>query len=146
MPFQHYNHLAQQLNAANKAKLDAWINSHTPEEIRVANRARALLRKKLMGKQKSAPAYTSKLHDDRQVKTVPSAYIFFFTARHASGDFKNIKAQDASKLIGNEWKALSDAEKKVRIDTASTSEASLLTDEQKYEEERQAAKQRVNAA
>ncbi|KAK0949118.1 hypothetical protein LTR91_026715 [Friedmanniomyces endolithicus] len=32
-------------------------------------------------------------------------------ARHASGDFKSIALLDRSKLIGKEWKALSEGEK-----------------------------------
>ena len=111
--FKHYNHLANQKMAAKQAEFKAWLHSYTPEEIRIANNARAQLRKKLAGTQKKSVAHTKKLVDDRVPKQGPTSYLCFFLERHASGDFKNIRAADAAKLIGAEWKALSAAEKKV---------------------------------
>ena len=111
--FKHYNHLANQKMAAKQAEFKAWLHSYTPEEIRIANNARAQLRKKLAGTQKKSVAHTKKLIDDRVPKQGPTSYLCFFLERHASGDFKNIRAADAAKLIGAEWKALSAAEKKV---------------------------------
>ncbi|KAI0586700.1 NHP6B Chromatin-associated protein containing the HMG domain [Pyrenophora tritici-repentis] len=109
---EHYNHLANQKMAEKQAEFKAWLYSHTPDEIRIANNARAQLRKKLAGTQKKGVAYTKKLVDDRVPKQKPTSYLRFFLERHASGDFKSIKAADAAKLIGTEWKALSAAEKK----------------------------------
>ncbi|XP_014554617.1 hypothetical protein COCVIDRAFT_39489 [Bipolaris victoriae FI3] len=108
---EHYNHLANEQSAARKAEFDKWIQSHTPEQIRIANLARAQLRRRFAGKQKGNPAYTAKLHDPRRVKAALNPYALFFRARHASGDFKGISAVDASKLIGAEWKALNESEK-----------------------------------
>ncbi|CAE7010958.1 hypothetical protein HRS9139_01843 [Pyrenophora teres f. teres] len=109
---EHYNHLANQKMAEKQAEFKAWLHSYTPDEIRIANNARAQLRKKLAGTQKKSVAYTKKLVDDRVPKQTPTSYLCFFLERHASGDFKNIKAADAAKLIGTEWKSLSAAEKK----------------------------------
>ncbi|USP74223.1 hypothetical protein yc1106_01497 [Curvularia clavata] len=120
---EHYNHLASEKNAARKAEFDKWLKSHTPEQIRIANLARAQLRKKLAGTQKRMPAHTAKLNDDRRVKSAPTPYIVFSKARHASGDMKGIAVTEAAKLIANEWKALSESEKK------------------KYQDEAQAARQ-----
>ncbi|KAJ4367499.1 hypothetical protein N0V83_007082 [Neocucurbitaria cava] len=122
---EHYNHLAIERNATRQAEYKAWITSHTPEQIRVANRARLLLRKKLVGtaKGKKGPAHTAKLHDDRHVKQAGNAYVKFFTERHASGDLKGISATDAAKLIGNEWKALSAGEKKKYEDLSNSEKA-----------------------
>jgi hypothetical protein len=108
---QHYNHIANEKTAARRAEYQAWIHSHTPEQIRLANNARNQLRKKLPD-QKSRPAHTAKLHDDRAVKKL-SAYNLFLRVRHATGDFKGIKPKEATGLIASEWKSLSAGEKKV---------------------------------
>jgi hypothetical protein len=49
------------------------------------------------------------------VKKAVTPYLQFSVERRASGDFKDIKLGDSSKLIGEEWKALSESEKQVRI-------------------------------
>ena len=38
----------------------------------------------------------------------------FSRERYASGDLKHMSIKDAGRLIGNEWKSLTDAERKVR--------------------------------
>ena len=55
------------------------------------------------------------IHDDRLVKGMVSSYIFFNTERYASGDFAHMTVSESAKLLGREWKALSAAEKKVRL-------------------------------
>ncbi|KAF1944516.1 hypothetical protein EJ02DRAFT_452379 [Clathrospora elynae] len=111
---EHYNHIANEKTTARRAELQAWLKSYTPDQIKTANNARALLRRKLAGtlKKKKYPAHTNKLHDDRHVKQSPSAYILFLKDRYASGDFKGIKPTEATKLIGSEWLSLSSSEKK----------------------------------
>jgi hypothetical protein len=47
------------------------------------------------------------------VKRPESGYLKFSIERRASGDFKNIALGDATKLITQEWKDLSDGDKKV---------------------------------
>jgi hypothetical protein len=83
------------------------------------------LRTKYADKTKKRPAHTTKLVDDRHPKGLTPTYTYFFTERMASGDFKGIKLQDYSKLIGEEWKALSAGEKKVCVDHFSST---ALTD------------------
>lgn len=112
---EHYNQVARQRSEARRAEYQKWIQSHTPLQIRIANIARATLRRKFAD-QKHGPAHTAKLLDDRHVKLAPTGYILFFKGRHASGDMKNIKTVDATKLIASEWKALSPSEKKVRLE------------------------------
>ncbi|EMD61396.1 hypothetical protein COCSADRAFT_230930 [Bipolaris sorokiniana ND90Pr] len=108
---EHYNHLANEQNAARKAEFEKWILNYTPQQIRIANLARTQLRKRLADKQKSLPSHTSKLHDPRHVKAALNPYALFFRDRHASGDLKGIAAPQASRLIGAEWKSLSESEK-----------------------------------
>jgi hypothetical protein len=109
------NHLAAELNEARIAEYDAWVKSHTVEEIRLANNARNLLRRKLAGKIKGTPAYTNSIPDDRHVKHPTSAWNFFFAERQASPDFQGIGVPERAKLISAEWKALSASEKQVCI-------------------------------
>ncbi|KAF2131780.1 hypothetical protein P153DRAFT_395087 [Dothidotthia symphoricarpi CBS 119687] len=108
---EHYNHLANEKNAARKAEYETWLASHTTEEIRAANNARSQLRRILPPAKNGNHAHTNKLHDDRQVKRPVNAYVLFFTDRRSSGDFKSISTTECAKLIGNEWKALTASEK-----------------------------------
>ena len=87
------------------------MKAYTPDEIRAANAARTKLRsiepEKRKGKWRS-------LDDERLVPEPKSSFILFSIDRHASGDFKNMIAKDAGKLIGEEWTALGASEKQVR--------------------------------
>jgi hypothetical protein len=107
---KHYNHLANQQTAAKLAEYNAWIRTHTPAQIYAANLARTQLRKMLI---RGTPRYTTKLKDDRQAKRPSGTYTIFVTERWGSGDLKGIATADASKIIAQEWKALSASEKKV---------------------------------
>ncbi|KAF2204878.1 hypothetical protein GQ43DRAFT_387082 [Delitschia confertaspora ATCC 74209] len=111
---EHYNHLANKNKAAAAARYQRWVLSHTPEKIRIANLARAQLKRKLKGTYKTRlnPPHTSKIQDDRQVKRPMTPWALFMTERLRSGDFKDISQKEAFGLISNEWKALSAAEKK----------------------------------
>ena len=92
------------------------MHSHSPETIRIANSARARI-KKLRNKDKLGPRSKSlpylPIADDRAPKRAAGAYIIFVKERFATGDFKGISNVEAVKLIASEWKQLSDAEKKV---------------------------------
>lgn len=117
------NHLAAERNEARAAEYKAWVESHTVDEIRIANNARRLLRKKiaerasLAGKAPSAkrhhPANTDHIPDDRRVKRPLTSYTFFFAERSSSSDFQGIAITEKAKLIAEEWKALSASEKQV---------------------------------
>ncbi|WPG99144.1 Hypothetical protein R9X50_00195500 [Acrodontium crateriforme] len=107
---EHYNHTARTAREASQAEYKRWVDSHTPAEIFAANRARASLRLKTKGTKTSARKWAP-IKDERQVKQSVSSYVLFSTDRHSSGDFVNIKITDRSKLIAEEWKALSESEK-----------------------------------
>ncbi|KAG9186604.1 hypothetical protein G6011_09712 [Alternaria panax] len=108
---EHWNHVAKERSVARRAEHQAFLNNYTPDQIRIANNARAMIRKLLKDKLKGTPSHTSKLIDERAVPRKPSAYTTFVKDRYASGDFRNIAPSDSLKLIANEWKALSTAEK-----------------------------------
>lgn len=74
------------------------------------------MRTKYAGNIKSRAAHTARLVDDRHVKRALTPYNYFFTERMTSRDFKGIKVHDSSKLIAEEWKALTAGEKKVCVD------------------------------
>ena len=106
---QHYNHIVNQNRAKNETAYRQFIESHTPAVIRAANNARLnLRRRKVRGFQKQ-------LQDHRQVKSPRSSYISFYQERMATGDFRGLKMPEATKLASREWKALSEAEKKVSV-------------------------------
>lgn len=117
---QKYNHLAAERNEARAAEYKAWVESHTPEEIRIANNARRQLKKKLIARKaaadsayKHAPSNTRPIEDTRQVKRARQAWTFFVLERAPSSDFKGIANTERLKLISEEFKALNASEKQV---------------------------------
>lgn len=96
---------------AADAKYKSWVESHDVNEIRIANLARAKLRRS--SDAKGARKWAA-IKDERQVKQAGNAYVQFVVSRNASGDFKNISLVERSKLVAQEWKALDDEEKQVR--------------------------------
>ncbi|KAJ9648051.1 hypothetical protein H2201_002407 [Coniosporium apollinis] len=115
---EHYNRLANEAKAANEAAYKAWVESHTPEQIRQANAARLQLNK-LVRKSNGKPVLAHKynrIRDHRQVKHPVSAYMRFNAERHASGDLKGLAIAEASRLVRDEWNALSESEKQKYVD------------------------------
>jgi hypothetical protein len=111
---KHYNHLAAEKTAAKRSEYQAWVHSHTPEQIHTANLARAQLRRILKARQKTGtPKRVAKLVDDRAVKQPMSSYLIFARERRLTSDFKGIAAVEGIRLIASEWKKLSAGEKKV---------------------------------
>lgn len=112
---QQLNHQANENKAANQAAYKKWVESYTPDQIRLANIARKALQRKVpspTGK-KSSRRGVVQIHDDRQVKRPQSAYFKFTLDRKASGDFKGIALGDVAKQVTKEWNELSAGEKKV---------------------------------
>ncbi|KAF2632162.1 hypothetical protein BU25DRAFT_406687 [Macroventuria anomochaeta] len=132
-PTEHekWNHLAAERNEARAAEYKAWVESHTPDQIRIANNARNLLRRKLAGKLKgnAKPGHTQLIVDERQVKRAQTAWSFFFAERQASSDFKSIAIAERAKLIAGEWKALSADEKRRFEDQAAAEKQRYLREQ-----------------
>lgn len=59
------------------------------------------------------PSQTQHIEDERRVKRPSSAWTFFFSERIQSTDFKGIVLKEKSRLVADEWKALSGDEKQV---------------------------------
>lgn len=108
---EHWNHVTHEANTARQAEYKAWINTHTPAEIREANNARRRLRALAPASQKKRPKHTAPIHDERQVARPISSYIQFSIERQASGDFKGIPITQSAVQIGKEWKALTAGER-----------------------------------
>lgn len=129
-PAEHekWNHLAAERNEARAAEYKKWVQSHTPDQIRIANNARNLLRRKLAGKFKSrqTPPHTQTITDERQPKRSASAWTHFFAERQASPDFKGISIRERGQLVSGEWKALSASEKQRFEDIAAADKQRYL--------------------
>ncbi|KAM3074132.1 hypothetical protein ACMFMG_003046 [Clarireedia jacksonii] len=109
---ERLNHTANENKAANEVALKKWLATHTPNEIRLANNARAALRK-MTGKQ-----VPRALSDERIPSHPMGAWPIFVKDRFASGDFAGIAGVEALKLISTEYKALPPAQRKVYEDKA----------------------------
>lgn len=133
--------MARTANEAAAAEYKRWISSHSPNEIRLANLARAQLRRQYP----TQKGKWAELSDERRPKRPTTAYLNFGIDRQSSGDFANIKVTERSKLISQEWKALSQNEKDVRVkflcsfiscaDVLQKYQRLFEQDRQRYEEE-----------
>jgi len=114
---QHYNQTAIQNKTANEAAYLDWVEQHTAEQIRLANTARASLRRKLTNGKKARRSGHgfSPIKDDRQVKRPTNAFFKFNNERQSSGELKNIQIAEAAKLVKREWDAMSAGQRKVRF-------------------------------
>ncbi|KAH8799441.1 hypothetical protein F5884DRAFT_812076 [Xylogone sp. PMI_703] len=81
---EQYNSRANQNKAANVAALKQWVESYTPNQVRLANNARKLLAKRTG---KKYPI----ISDERAPKRPCSAYFFYTADRWAAGDMKGIQ-------------------------------------------------------
>jgi hypothetical protein len=61
------------------------------------------------------PGKHLKIDDPRIPKRPLPAYILFVKERYTSGDFKGISPVEAAKILAQEYKALSESERKVRF-------------------------------
>ncbi|KAH0287858.1 hypothetical protein M436DRAFT_45427 [Aureobasidium namibiae CBS 147.97] len=112
---EHLNHLMTEHNAKSLREFQEWLNSHTPAQIKVANQARARLRK--LGAEGKKSQFAP-IKDARLLKRPSGPYLHYHMDRLASGDFRNVSTIDASKDISVEFKALSASEKKKYEDLA----------------------------
>ena len=87
------------------------MQSHSPLDIKKANNARRLLtrKSKAAGKKKTYKP----IHDDRLVRQPLTSYTYFTLERNSSGDLNGMTVAERGKLVGQEWKALSAAQKQV---------------------------------
>ena len=107
---------------ASTAEFKRWVESHSIEEIKIANSARRALRKRT--DHKLAKTATRNIEDERLPKKGLTAYLAFSSARQNSGDFKHIALTDRAKLIAEEWKALDVEEKEVSLQPVSRERSS----------------------
>ncbi|KAK7922943.1 hypothetical protein PG985_007014 [Apiospora marii] len=99
----------------NAASYKAWVESHKPEVIAEAQNARNLLKRKYGFPKANGQR---KIQDDRQPKLPRSSWIFFFRARHGSGDFNSLTQPEALKSIAQEWKSLPTVDRQPFADLA----------------------------
>lgn len=137
---QHYNHLAHTAKEESQAEYKRWVESYSVEQIEAANRARASLRRKLPSEKNKGKRISTKwpeIKDERRAKRPLTAYVQFTINRNATGDFRNIKISERAKLIGQEWKTLSEDEKQVGLPACTTVEVGMIANFrrlQKYKE------------
>ncbi|KAK0115368.1 hypothetical protein ONS96_013826 [Cadophora gregata f. sp. sojae] len=128
---ESYNHIATQNGADNKVAYKNWVESYSPDQIRIANSARKSLRTLIAKGAKRLSAYPL-IRDERQPKRASQPLVLFCADRWESGDFKGISVPDSGKLISKEWAALSASDRQVYTERAEA-------DKQRYLKEYKAA-------
>lgn len=99
----------------------AWVESHTPEQIRDANIARTRLHKLAKittadGKKRSISSLPVRLiKDERRPRKPLTGYLTYSTRRNASGDFDGVPVVERARKVAEEWKALSSEEVQVCV-------------------------------
>ncbi|KFY13404.1 hypothetical protein V491_06410 [Pseudogymnoascus sp. VKM F-3775] len=111
---EHYNQIANANKTTNDASYESWLASLSPQQIYDSNHAQQRL--KQLGLIR--PGKHLKIDDPRIPKRPSSAYILFVKERYTSGDFKGISSVEAAKILTQEYKALSESEKKLYDDLA----------------------------
>ncbi|KAK8089849.1 hypothetical protein PG997_004810 [Apiospora hydei] len=106
---------AEENKLQNAAAYKAWVESHTPEQIAEAQNARNTLRRKFDYPKANG---THKIRDDRQPKPPRTAWVYFFRARHGSGDFNSLSPTETLKEVAQEWKNLSTVDRQPFDDLA----------------------------
>ncbi|KAH7403384.1 hypothetical protein BKA64DRAFT_668940 [Cadophora sp. MPI-SDFR-AT-0126] len=114
---ESYNQIATQNEADNNATYKKWVESYTPDQIRIANNARRALRLLVTKGAKNIKHYRP-IKDERQPKRASTPMALFLKDRFDSGDFKGIKLPDAGRLISKEWEALSASGRQSYVDRA----------------------------
>ncbi|OBT75240.1 hypothetical protein VF21_05659 [Pseudogymnoascus sp. 05NY08] len=104
-----YNQKANANKAANDASYEAWLASLSPQQIYDSNHAQQRLKQLGLIKQ----GKHLKIDDPRIPKRPLPAYIHFVKERYTSGDFKGLSPVEAAKILAQEYKALSESEKKL---------------------------------
>ncbi|CAG8978234.1 hypothetical protein HYALB_00010725 [Hymenoscyphus albidus] len=101
---------------ANENKLEnqkihaRWLESLTPEQVRLSNQARRNLQAK-----KAIKTHLL-ITDSRAPKRPQTVYGLYTKQRWASGDFKGVSVIEATRRLASEFRALSEAEKKPFLD------------------------------
>ncbi|RYO83026.1 hypothetical protein DL766_005522 [Monosporascus sp. MC13-8B] len=106
---QRLEKTAEQNKRANAVAYKAWVESLTPDQVKAANSARSLLKRKY-----NIPVGQAKhIKDERLPKRPLTAYSLFTRARWSTGEFAGgggIRNMGAA--IAQEWKKLPETEKK----------------------------------
>ncbi|KFY40848.1 hypothetical protein V495_05229 [Pseudogymnoascus sp. VKM F-4514 (FW-929)] len=121
---EHYNQKASANKATNDASYEAWLASLSPQQVYESNHAQQRL--KQLGLIK--PGKHLKIDDPRIPKRPLSSYILFVKERYNSGDFKGINSVEAARILAQEFKGLSESEKKL-YDNLATAERERYTKE-----------------
>lgn len=90
---------AQKNKTANEVNLRSWIDSHTAQEIREANTARNML------KRKHAASVKRHIPDPRFPKGRITAYMAFVKTRYPAADLADLSSSEKLAKISTEWTA-----------------------------------------
>ncbi|PLB43936.1 hypothetical protein P170DRAFT_514233 [Aspergillus steynii IBT 23096] len=101
--------IAQSNREEDLAKYEKWVKSHSPVEIRNANRARRTLTRLLANGRRTSRF--NLLEDDRLVKRPKTPFVFYYQERTGAGDFKHMQLPDMMRLIREEYNGLTPSEK-----------------------------------
>lgn len=101
---------SDQNKAANLETYRSWVETKSPQEIRVANTARRVLKR--LDTLRIADKKLAPIKDHRIPSRPLTAYNLYARSRYESGDLTGMSLRDATLKVAAEFKALSDSERK----------------------------------
>lgn len=106
---QSYKRRSQEESAKNEREYQSWVTSHTPEQIRQANLARAEL------KRLKVPGFTlyKEIKDNRQLTRPGNAFSIF--VRDVKEDVGLTSVGELGREAARRWRSLEPSEKQVRF-------------------------------
>ncbi|KAH6636659.1 hypothetical protein F5144DRAFT_188866 [Chaetomium tenue] len=119
---------AQKNKTANEINLRNWIDSHSVQEIREANVARNLLKRR-----KSTPIKHT-LPDSRFPKGRLTAYMAYVKSRYTAQEFEGLQSQNRLSKISSEWKGFNDEQRKPYVEIEKTDHARYQKEMEAYRE------------
>ncbi|KAL2159193.1 hypothetical protein VTH06DRAFT_2625 [Thermothelomyces fergusii] len=105
---------AQKNKVTNEANLKSWIEEHTAQEIREANLARQLLRRKY------GLNVGPTIQDPRFPKPAMNGYAAYVKSRYHAPEYEGVKPTEKLVKIGEEWRAMSPEQRKPYMDIGDT--------------------------
>lgn len=99
--------MGEKNKVTNEVNLKNWVDSHSAQEIREANLARQLL------KRKYDIQVGPTIRDPRFPKPVMNGYAAYVKSRYHAPEYEGVSPTDRLIKIGQEWKKLSPEQRKV---------------------------------
>ncbi|KAF2401171.1 hypothetical protein EJ06DRAFT_380064 [Trichodelitschia bisporula] len=89
----------------NAVAHDEWLKKHTPDQIRLANRARRILHREKL--RRSSKARVHLIHDPRQLTRPSNSFGLFINEKYSGDSVQGLTIKELMQRASGEWRSLS---------------------------------------